>query len=101
MMQRFEIDRRVLECGDQEHGVALVLEEQVFRVPAGALPAQAFGLFDREHRRVRDGRMRDAELVEKGEEVVGRSGHGALSLTIPPTRSGGGWRAKRAGWGLL
>jgi hypothetical protein len=70
-MQRFELDHRVLERGDQEQRSLLVLEEQVLGMAAGNRPAQRLRLLDGEQRGVRHGRMCDAEPVESGEEVVG------------------------------
>jgi hypothetical protein len=40
-------------------------------VPARNAAAQRLALLDREQRRVADGRMRDAEPVEMGKQVVG------------------------------
>ncbi len=54
----------------------LVAQEQVLRVPARNLAAQRPRLLDREQRRMRHGRVGDAEPVEKGEKVVGGRGHG-------------------------
>ena len=51
-VQRFELDRGILERGHQEQRVLLVLEEQVLGVAAGDLAAQRPRLLDREQRRV-------------------------------------------------
>ena len=74
-MQRFELDHRILERRDQEQRVFLVLEEQVLGVGAGNGSAQLARLLDSEQRRVRHRRVRDAELIEKGKEIGGSSGH--------------------------
>ena len=81
-MQRFELDRRVLQRDHEKQRALLVLEEQVLGVPAGNRAAQRLRLLDREQRRMRHGRVRDAEAVEEGEQVVGRGGHDGLSEAV-------------------
>ena len=66
-MQAFEIDLGVFQRHHQIKRVFLVAQEQVLGVAAGDLPAQTGGLFDREHRRMFDSCMLDAEGIERGE----------------------------------
>src|SRR5262249_20384066 len=78
-----------LERRDQEYGITLVLEEQVLRVAADDLPAQAFRLLDREHRRAGGGGVGRCRLF--GEGVKGGGGGGAwLLFPFPPGGGGGG-----------
>ena len=51
-VQRLEVDRGVLQRGDQKKRALLVLEEQVLGVAAGDLAAQRLRLLDREQRRM-------------------------------------------------
>ena len=75
-MQRLELDHGIFERYHQEYGVALVLEQKILAVAARQRPAQAPRLLDGEQRRVRHGRVRDAEPVEEGEKIVGGGRHG-------------------------
>ena len=74
-VQRFEVDGGILERGDQERCAFLVSQEQVLGVGARDRAAQRARLLHREQRGMGDGGMRDAEPVEKGEEVGGGGGH--------------------------
>ena len=76
-VQRFQLDRGVLERAHQEQRALLVAQEQVLGVAARDLAAQRPRFLDREQRRVRHRCMGDAEPVEIGEQVVGGRGHGA------------------------
>ena len=75
-MQRLELDHRIFQRHHQVERVLLVLEKEVLGMAAGNLPTQRLRLLDREQRRVRDRAMGDPEAVEKGEQIVGRGGHG-------------------------
>lgn len=48
VVQRFQVDRCVFQRDDEQERAALVLEEEIFRVPSGDLPAQATGFLDGE-----------------------------------------------------
>ena len=80
VVQGLEVDRRVFERGDQEHGATLVLEEQVFRVPARNGAPQSARFLDGEQRRVRHGPVRDGEAIEEGEKIIGGRRHGGASI---------------------
>src|SRR5262245_12136466 len=80
-MQRFELDRRVLERGDEVERPLLVPEKQILGMAARNGPAQRLRLLDGEQRRMRHRAMRDAEAVEEGEEIGGRGGHGVISVS--------------------
>ena len=77
-MQRLQLDRGVLQRGDEEQRALLVAQEQVLGVAAGNAAAQAPRLLDREQRRMADRRVRDAEAVEGGEKLGGRAAKGAV-----------------------
>ena len=49
-MDRFQINLRILDCGNQKQRALLVLDEQVLDVGAGYFPAQPLGILYREHR---------------------------------------------------
>ena len=66
-VQTLEVDFGVFQRHHQIKLVFLVAQEQVLGMAAGNLAAQARGLLDREHGRMRDGRMADAERIERGE----------------------------------
>ena len=74
-VQRFQLDRGVLQRGHQEQRVLLVLEEQVLGVAAGNRAAQACDCSTVNSGGWRHGRVRDAEAVEGGEKLVGGGGH--------------------------
>ena len=76
-MQRLERYHGVLERGDEEQRILLVLQKQVLGMAAGDRPAQGLRLLDGEQRGMADRRVRDAELLEEGEKVVGSGGHPA------------------------
>src|SRR5262245_46904341 len=75
-MQRFELDHRVLERGDEVERALLVPEEQILGMAAGNSAAQRLRLLDSEQRRMRHRAVRDLQAVEEGEEIGGRGGHG-------------------------
>ncbi len=79
-MQRLQVDRGVFECDDELECAALVLEEEIFRVAAGDLAAQATQLRNGEQRRMADGAMLDVQAVEKGEQIVRGGGHGGKRI---------------------
>ena len=56
VVQRLQVDARLLGRDHQKHRVLLVLEEQVLGVPAGNRAAQRLALLDGEQRRMRHGR---------------------------------------------
>ena len=72
--------------------VLLVLEEEVLGVAAGDLAAQRPALLDGEERRMLDGRGRDAEPVEAGEEIGAAGGHGRVSRSEDAGRGFSGSR---------
>ena len=67
-------------CAAQRHDkvqpVLLVLEEQVFGVPAGQLALEPGAFRHREHRLVLEGAAGNAELREPGEQVLAGGWHG-------------------------
>jgi hypothetical protein len=63
MMQGLEVDDGVLRRHDEKQCAALVLQKQVFGMPAGNLSAQCARLLDREHGRVANRAVRDAQTV--------------------------------------
>src|SRR5207342_3291389 len=54
-MQRFELDRGILERGHEKERAALVLEKQVLGVATRNLSAQAAAFLNREQRRMAHG----------------------------------------------
>ncbi len=76
-VQALEVDIGVFQRHHQVKLVFLVAQEQVLGMAARNLPAQSARLLDREQRRMLHRRMRDAEAVEIGKELVGRLRHGA------------------------
>ena len=72
LMDPLEVDARILLGDDEEKRALSVLEEQVLGVPADNLAAQGLGILHREQRRMSDRRHRDAEIGQRGEEVLGR-----------------------------
>src|SRR5262249_51639222 len=79
-VQGFELDRRVLERGDEEERALLVAQEEVLGVATRNLAAQRLRLPDREEGRMRHGAVRDTELIEQREQVGGGGGHRRLAL---------------------
>ena len=75
-MDLLQIDLRFLAYGYEEEIILLVLQEQVFGVSAGNFTAQRLRIGHREQRRVENRGDLDAELVEIGEKLCGRTGHG-------------------------
>ena len=75
-MQGLQVDRGVLQRDDEQKRAALVLEEEVFRVPAGDFAAQPARFLDGEERRVADGAVLDLQAIENGEQIGRRCGHG-------------------------
>jgi hypothetical protein len=75
-VQRLQLDRGVLQRGDEIKRALLVLEEQVLGVAAGDRAAQRLRLLDGEQRRMAHRGVGDAEAVEGGEQLVGGRGHG-------------------------
>src|SRR5712691_7247813 len=81
-MQRFELDCGIFERGEEDERPFLVLEEEILGMSPGDAPAQRPGLLDGEQGSVRDRPVRNAEAIEKGEEIVGRGGHGGNRIQI-------------------
>jgi hypothetical protein len=70
--ERFEIDFPVLETSQQPHFPFFVAKKQVLDVRTGQLSAQMPGLFHGVQRRVIDGAVLDAHLVESFEQTFRR-----------------------------
>ena len=70
LAQALEVDGAILQRHDQPHLLLLVAQEEVLDVMAGQVAAQRLGLLDGEDRRMLDGAMGDAQLVEAGEELL-------------------------------
>jgi hypothetical protein len=62
-------------CHHQPGPALAVLDEQVLAVQARDFALQGTALLDGEDGRVVYGAMRDAQLVQQGKKLVGRSGH--------------------------
>ena len=65
--QALEVDWPVFERHHQPHLLLLVAQEEVLDVMARQIAAQRLGLLDGEHRRMLDGALGDAELLQAGE----------------------------------
>jgi hypothetical protein len=74
-MQRFELDRRILQRHDQEGRAFFVAQEQILRVRAGYLATQFPRFIDPEDWRMGHRLVRDAERVQVGKKLVRRERH--------------------------
>ena len=91
MVDLFEVDLRFLVDGHQEEIVLLVLEEQVFGVPAGDFTAQRLRIGNGEERCMPARRNLDAQAGQESEKLVFSLGHAA-----PPIAAQGSDIAIRA-----
>ena len=80
-VQALEVDLGVFQRHHQIERVLLVAQEQVLGMAAGISPRRRCGLLDREHRRMLDGRMRDAEASRAAKSWSGVVG---ILATIEP-----------------
>ena len=71
MSQPGQIHRPVAQARHEPMGLLLVAEEEVLRVRARKGPSERSSFLHREDRRVRRVFVRDLQVLESGEEIVG------------------------------
>jgi hypothetical protein len=82
-VQRPQVDGRFLARNHKIRRTLLVAQEQVFGMPAGNRAPKIAPLLDRENRWMGHGPVRYAEIVQKGEKLVGRGWHRGVNSARP------------------
>ena len=74
-VQRLKFNRRIFTRHHQVGRTLFVAQEQVLGMAPGNRAAQIARLLDREHRRMSDGLVGDAEPIQIGKKLIGRGRH--------------------------